>query len=87
MGLDRSVTTDIAERESTVDATDIPARLDRLPWSRFHWRVTAALGVTWALDGLEVTLAETFAGALQGSPLELDPRLCLGRRRRGHLQG
>src|SRR4030081_1918576 len=36
--------------------TDIPARLDRLPWSRWHWRVVAALGITWILDGLEVTI-------------------------------
>ena len=52
----------------TVDAgvveTNIPARLDRLPWGRFHTLVVAALGVTWILDGLEVTLA----GALSGAP-------------------
>jgi len=48
--------------------TDIPARLDRLPWSRFHWRMTAALGVAWTLDGLEVSLASTLAGALADSP-------------------
>ena len=41
--------------------TDIPARLDRLPWSRFHWRVVIALGITWVLDGLEVTLAGSLA--------------------------
>ena len=44
--------------------TDIPARLDRLPWSRWHWRVVIALGVTWVLDGLEVTLVGAVAGAL-----------------------
>jgi MFS family permease len=48
--------------------TDIPARLDRLPWSRFHWLVVVALGVTWILDGLEVTLAGSVAAALQESP-------------------
>src|ERR671938_781446 len=48
--------------------TDIPARLDRLPWSRFHTLVVAALGITWILDGLEVTLAGTVAGALKESP-------------------
>jgi MFS family permease len=53
--------------------TDIPARLDRLPWSRFHWRMVVALGAAWALDGLEVTLAGTLAGALGNSPrLHLD---------------
>ncbi len=49
--------------------TDIPARLDRLPWSRFHTLVVAALGITWILDGLEVTLAGTLAGALKASPV------------------
>jgi len=48
--------------------TDIPARLDRLPWGRFHTLVVAALGVTWILDGLEVTLAGALAGALKQSP-------------------
>jgi hypothetical protein len=36
--------------------TDVPARLDRLPWSRFYWLVVFALGITWILDGLEVTM-------------------------------
>jgi MFS family permease len=49
--------------------TDIPARLDRLPWGRFHTLVVAALGITWILDGLEVTLAGTVAGALKQSPV------------------
>lgn len=48
--------------------TDIPARLDRLPWSRFHTLVVVALGVTWILDGLEVTLAGAVSGALKESP-------------------
>ncbi len=49
--------------------TDIPARLDRLPWGRFHTLVVVALGITWILDGLEVTLAGTVAGALKASPV------------------
>ena len=49
--------------------TDIPARLDRLPWGRFHTLVVVALGVTWILDGLEVTLAGAVAGALRQSPV------------------
>jgi MFS family permease len=49
--------------------TDIPARLDRLPWTRFHTLVVVALGITWILDGLEVTLAGSIAGALQESPV------------------
>src|SRR5689334_10741335 len=48
--------------------TDIPARLDRLPWGRFHTLVVVALGITWIFDGLEVTLAGSFAGALKESP-------------------
>ncbi|HZH27455.1 MAG TPA: MFS transporter [Azospirillaceae bacterium] len=48
--------------------TDIPARLDRLPWGRFHTLVVAALGITWILDGLEVTLAGAVSGALKESP-------------------
>ena len=36
--------------------TDVPARLDRLPWSRFHWMVVLGLGTVWILDGLEVTI-------------------------------
>ncbi len=48
--------------------TDVPARLDRLPWGPFHTRVVIALGVTWILDGLEVTLAGAVAGALKESP-------------------
>jgi MFS family permease len=49
--------------------TDIPARLDRLPWGRFHTLVVVALGVTWILDGLEVTLAGALAGAFKESPV------------------
>jgi len=48
--------------------TDVPARLDRLPWSGFHWRVVIALGITWVLDGLEVTLVGSLAGAIHQSP-------------------
>src|SRR5579872_3412501 len=47
--------------------TDIPARLDRLPWHRFHWLVVTALGVTWILDGLEVTLVGSLSGAFVGA--------------------
>ncbi len=42
----------------------IPSRMDRLPWSRFHWLVVFALGVTWILDGLEVTLKGAISGIL-----------------------
>jgi MFS family permease len=45
--------------------TDIPARLDALRWSRFHWLVVIALGASWAIDGLEVTLKGAVSGVLQ----------------------
>jgi MFS family permease len=43
----------------------IPARLDRLPWSRWHWRVVIALGVAWVLDGLEVTIVGSVGSVLE----------------------
>jgi MFS family permease len=52
----------------TIVETDIPARLDRLPWGRFHTLVVVALGITWILDGLEVTLAGAISPALKESP-------------------
>jgi MFS family permease len=45
----------------------IPARIDRLPWSRFHTKLVVALGVAWILDGLEITIASTVEGALTDS--------------------
>jgi MFS family permease len=62
------MTEDIPANRRIVE-TDIPARLDRLPWSGFHTLVVVALGITWVLDGLEVTLAGSLAGALQESPV------------------
>src|SRR5262249_11924870 len=45
--------------------TDIPARLDRLPWARWHWLVVIGLGTVWILDGLEVTIVGSMSGALK----------------------
>jgi MFS family permease len=45
--------------------TDIPARLDRLPWSRFHLLIVVALGITWVLDGMEVTIVGSIGPMLQ----------------------
>ncbi|MEG5263437.1 MFS transporter [Pseudomonas sp. JDS28PS106] len=55
-------------QQGAVFETDLPARLDRLPWGRFHTLLVVALGITWLLDGLEVTLAGSVAGALKSSP-------------------
>jgi MFS family permease len=57
--------------------TQIPARLDRLPWSRWHTRIIVALGTSWLLDGLEVTLVGSLSGILESkSGLRLtDPQV------------
>lgn len=53
--------------------TDVPARLDRLPWTRWHWRIVIGLGTVWILDGLEVTIVGNMAGRLaeQGSGIDI----------------
>jgi len=61
--------TAVACDHDRVIETDIPSRLDSLRWSGFHTRVVVALGITWILDGLEVTLAGALAGALKQSPV------------------
>jgi MFS family permease len=55
-------------RDGGIFLSDVPARLDRLPWSRFHWLVVCAMGVTWIFDGLEVTLVSSLGAAIK------DPR-------------
>src|SRR5215471_10504255 len=50
---------------SEIHRSTLPGRLDALPWSRWHWRVVIALGVTWILDGLEVTIVGSVGPALQ----------------------
>src|SRR3954451_953280 len=45
--------------------THIPARMDRLPWTKWHWRIIAALGTVWILDGLEVTIVGSISSRLQ----------------------
>jgi MFS family permease len=54
--------------------TRIPARLDRLPWARFHWMIVIGLGTVWILDGLEVTIVGSLASRLteRGSGIKLD---------------
>src|SRR2546423_6759774 len=53
--------------------TDIPSRMDRLPWSKWHWMVVIGLGTVWILDGLSVTIIGAIGGRLteKGSGLEL----------------
>ncbi|HET7506846.1 MAG TPA: MFS transporter [Solirubrobacterales bacterium] len=54
--------------------TQVPARLDRLPWSRFHWMVIIGLGTVWILDGLEVTIVGSIGDRLteKGSGIVMD---------------
>src|SRR5258707_14143810 len=61
-------TAPVTGNDDRVIETSIPFRLDGLRWSGFHTRVVLALGVTWILDGLEVTLAGALSGALKESP-------------------
>lgn len=56
-----------ATQKRDIVETDIPARLDRLPWSRWHMRILTALGTSWLLDGLEVTLVGSLSGILESS--------------------
>ena len=53
------------QRASQTFRSDVPARLDRLPWSRWHWMVVIALGITWIIDGLEVTMMGAVSTVLQ----------------------
>src|SRR5579872_6801996 len=75
MGLQRrqsdlnAATEPVRPDDSRVVETSIPFRLDALRWSGFHTRVVLALGITWVLDGLEVTLAGALSGALKESPV------------------
>src|SRR5882757_1024207 len=57
-------TPDATGKETGVLTTDVPARLDRLPWSRWHWMIVVGLGTVWILDGLEVTTVGNIAGRL-----------------------
>jgi MFS family permease len=67
--------------------TSIPARLDDLRWSGFHTRVVLALGITWILDGLEVTLAGALSGALKESPTLRFSNLDVGFANSAYLAG
>ena len=54
--------------ERNIVESNVPARLDQLPWSGWHWRIVIALSITWLLDGLETTLGGALVGILK------DPR-------------
>jgi MFS family permease len=65
----------VAKTEHVQFTSDVPLRMDRLPWSRWHLRIITALGTSWLLDGLEVTLVGSLSGVLQGKQgLSLSPQ-------------
>ncbi len=66
--------------------TDIPARMDRLPWSRFHWLVVIGLGTVWILDGLEVTIVGSMSAALPAGGHRPGPEQLRRRPRRRRLR-
>ena len=57
----------ISQIDRTIIESDIPARLDRLPWSNFHTLVVLALSVTWVLVGIEFSLADTLSSAIKAT--------------------
>jgi len=73
--------------DDRVIETSIPSRLDALSWSGFHTRVVIALGITWILDGLEVTLAGALSGALKESPTLRFSNLDIGFANSAYLAG
>ena len=58
---------DSVEKNVKPVRTNVPASMDRLPWSRWHWLVVISLGITWILDGLEVTIVGSIGSCTQGS--------------------
>src|SRR3954469_24950840 len=71
---ERGATMSNGNAETGTIETRVPARLDRLPWSRFHWMVIIGLGTVWILDGLEVTIVGSIGDRLteKGSGIVLD---------------
>lgn len=63
----------MSDVETGTVTTKVPARLDRLPWSRWHWMIVIGLGTVWILDGLEVTIVGNLSAQLAkpGSGLEI----------------
>ncbi|MBI5260788.1 MAG: MFS transporter [Bradyrhizobium sp.] len=84
---DAAVSISAARAGARIIETSIPSRLDALPWGGFHTRVVLALGITWILDGLEVTLAGTLSGALKESPALRFSNLDLGIANSAYLAG
>ena len=82
-----STSASVKQDNDLIIETSIPARLDNLRWSGFHTRVVLALGITWILDGLEVTLAGALSGALKESPTLQFSNLDVGFSNSAYLAG
>jgi MFS family permease len=54
----------VSDVQTGTVTTKVPARLDRLPWSRWHWTIVIGLGAVWILDGLEVTIVGNISGQI-----------------------
>jgi MFS family permease len=54
----------VSDAQTGTVTTKVPARLDRLPWSRWHWMIVIGLGTVWVLDGLEVTIVGNISGQI-----------------------
>src|SRR5690348_85697 len=59
-----SLAANVSDAPARAVRTNVPARMDRLPWSRWHWLVIISLGITWILDGLEVTIVGAIGAVL-----------------------
>jgi MFS family permease len=84
---DHDPAVDAVALDEEIVETSIPFRLDALRWSGFHTRVVLALGITWVLDGLEVTLAGALSGALKQSPVLHFSNFEVGLANSGYLAG
>jgi len=84
---DAAISAAVARSDGGIIETTIPSRLDNLAWSGFHTRVVLALGITWILDGLEVTLAGALSGALKQSPVLRFSNLEVGLANSAYLAG
>src|SRR4051794_32019850 len=82
-----AATAPTTRNDDRIIETSIPSRLDNLRWSGFHTRVVLALGITWILDGLEVTLAGALSGALKESPALHFTNFDVGLSNSGYLAG
>src|SRR4030088_520137 len=85
--LNQGASAAVRQDNDRVIETSIPARLDDLSWSGFHTRVVLALGITWILDGLEVTLAGALSGALKESSALHFSNFDVGFSNRAYLAG